>query len=258
MENSQIKVILEKVSSGEISPADALKKLRVLPFVHTENACIDTHRSVRCGFPEVIYCPGKSTGEIVQIFRKLYETGVNILATRAEEPVYQAVRDSEICPREDLTYDPRGRTITLMQDHYDSLHGDISVVTAGTADVPVGREALATCLAMGQNAELIADVGVAGIHRLLSRLERIRKSNVVIVAAGMEGALASVVAGLVDVPVIGVPTSVGYGSNFGGLSALLTMLNSCANGVSVVNIDNGFSAGYTASLINRNFKRSDE
>ena len=258
MDESRLINILKMVKTGQMPAEDALEQLRSLPFVKTDTACIDTHRSIRCGFPEVIYCPGKSTGDIIQIFEKLIETKVNILATRAEVDVYEAIRDSGICNNSLLSYDERGRTITYLLSPFDNLIGDISIVTAGTADIPVAREALATCLAMGQNAKLIVDVGVAGIHRLLNRIDEIRRSNVVVVVAGMEGALASVVAGLVDIPVVAVPTSIGYGANFGGVSALLTMLNSCANGVSVVNIDNGFSAGYTASLINRKSDRSEK
>jgi NCAIR mutase (PurE)-related protein len=255
MEEAKVAALLAQVKEGNVSPEQALETLRTLPFIHTDTACIDTHRAIRCGFPEVIYCPGKSNADIVEIFGKLIETDVNVLATRAEGAVWEAVREAELCQAGKISYDERARTITYLREPFTELEGDIAIVTAGTADVPVAKEALNTALAMGQNARLIADVGVAGIHRLLSRIEEIRRSNVIVVVAGMEGALASVVAGLVDVPVIAVPTSIGYGASFGGVAALLTMLNSCANGVSVVNIDNGFSAAYSASLINRSKAR---
>jgi NCAIR mutase (PurE)-related protein len=196
----------------------------------------------------VIYCPGKTAEQIVAIFEKLAQTGQNVIATRAESSVYDDVE--RITKLDGLRYERDARMIVLEQKPVENPVGNIVIVTAGTADMPVAEEARVTAHMMGQSVELVCDVGVAGIHRLLGNVEQIRAANVVIVVAGMEGALASVVGGLVDCPVIAVPTSVGYGASFEGLSALLTMLNSCASGVTVVNIDNGFGAAYAASMIN--------
>ena len=195
----------------------------------------------------MIYCPGKTTEHIVKIFGKLAEHGNNILATRAEKSVFDCIVKAGF---EKAEFNELGRTIVLMQKEADPDGKAIPIVTAGTADLAVATEAKITAEVMGQKAELICDVGVAGLHRIVNCLEKLQEANVVVVVAGMEGALASVVGGMVSCPVIAVPTSVGYGASFEGLSALLTMLNSCAAGVTVVNIDNGFSAGFTASLIN--------
>ncbi len=223
--------------------------MRLLPFEDLGFACIDHHRQIRCGFPEVIYCPGKTTEQIVKIFANLAEKGNNVLATRAEEEVFEALVKEKKFPQ--ARYEKLARAIVLEQKKIEPSKSAIPIVTAGTADLPVAAEAKVTAEIMGQRTELICDVGVAGLHRLLGHLEKLQNANVIIVVAGMEGALASVVGGLVDCPVIAVPTSVGTGASFGGISALLTMLNSCASGVTVTNIDNGFSAGVTASLINR-------
>ena len=212
-------------------------------------ACIDHHRQIRCGFPEVIYCPGKTTDQIVKIFSSLAEKGNNVLATRAEEDVFKALAETKKFPQ--VRYEKSAKAIVLEQKKIEPSKSAIPIVTAGTADLPVASEAKVTAEIMGQRTELICDVGVAGLHRLLGTLGKLQNANVIIVVAGMEGALASVVGGLVDCPVIAVPTSIGFGASFGGISALLTMLNSCAAGVTVTNIDNGFSAGVTASLINR-------
>ena len=212
-------------------------------------ACIDHHRQIRCGFPEVIYCPGKTTDQIVKIFSSLAEKGNNVLATRVEEDVFEALAKTKKIPQ--VRYEKSARAIVLEQKKIEPSKSAIPIVTAGTADLPVASEAKVTAEIMGQRTELICDVGVAGLHRLLGTLGKLQNANVIIVVAGMEGALASVVGGLVDCPVIAVPTSIGFGASFGGISALLTMLNSCAAGVTVTNIDNGFSAGVTASLINR-------
>ena len=220
-----------------------------MPFEDMGFACIDHHRQIRRGFPEVIYCPGKTTEQIVKIFESLAAKGNNVLATRAEETVFEALAGTEKFPK--ARYEKPARAIVLEQRKPKPSKSIIPIVTAGTADLPVASEAKVTAEIMGQRTELICDVGVAGLHRLFGHLPRLQKANLVIVVAGMEGALASVVAGLVSCPVIAVPTSVGYGSSFEGLSALLTMLNSCAAGVTVVNIDNGFSAAVTAALINR-------
>lgn len=225
----------------------------MLPFEDLGFAHVDHHRQIRRGFPETIYCPGKTTEQIIKIFSSLADRGNNILATRAEEHVFEALVESKKFPN--VRYEKIARAIVLEQKEIEPCETVVPIVTAGTADLPVAAEAQVTAEIMGQPAEIICDVGVAGLHRLLGHLEKIRNTNVVIVVAGMEGALASVVGGLVDCPVIAVPTSVGYGASFGGISALLTMLNSCAAGITVVNIDNGFSAGVTATLINRKIER---
>jgi NCAIR mutase (PurE)-related protein len=210
---------------------------------------VDHHRQIRCGLPEVIYCPGKTAEQVISIFSALAAKGNNVLATRAEENVFEALAKTGKFPK--ARYEKLARAIVLEQKEMSRLKRAIPIITAGTSDLPVASEAKVTAEIMGQSAEIICDVGVAGLHRLLGQVEKLREANVIIVVAGMEGALASVVGGLVDCPVIAVPTSVGYGANFGGVAALLTMLNSCASGVSVVNIDNGFSAAIIATLINR-------
>jgi hypothetical protein len=215
-------------------------------------ARVDHHRHIRQGFPEVIFCPGKTTEQIVSIFESLSQKGHNVLATRGEKEVYQTLVDTG--KYKNLKYYDLPKTIFLEQEKITVSKNTIPIVTAGTADLPVATEAQVTCEAMGQKTELICDVGVAGLHRLFDKVKQLQNANVVIVVAGMEGALASVIGGLVSCPVIAVPTSVGYGVNFGGVAALLTMLNSCAAGVTVVNIDNGFSAAVSASLINRKAK----
>lgn len=228
---------------------DAVEKLRSLPVEDLGFARIDHHRQIRRGFAEVIYCPGKTTEQIVQIFSSLAKRGNNVLATRAEKKTYDALLATGRF--EGLCFEEQARAIVLEQKNIKPLKSVLPIVTAGTADLPVAAEAMVTARVMGQPAEIICDVGVAGLHRLLEHVPKLRKANVVIVIAGMEGALASVTAGLIDSVVIAVPTSVGTGASFEGLSALLTMLNSCASGVTVVNIDNGFSAAMAAVLINR-------
>ena len=220
-----------------------------MPFEDLGFACIDHHRQIRRGFPEVIFCPGKTTQQIIKIFASLAEKGNNVLATRAEPEVFEALAETKKFPQ--ARYDKTARAIVLEQRKPAVSETVLPIVTAGTADLPVAAEAKVTAEIMGQRTELICDVGVAGLHRLFGHLPKLQKANVVIVVAGMEGALASVIGGLVSCPVIAVPTSVGYGSSFEGLSALLTMVNSCAAGVTVVNIDNGFSAAITATLMNR-------
>jgi pyridinium-3,5-biscarboxylic acid mononucleotide synthase len=248
MNAENLRELLEKVRAGKVSTEQAVEELRHLPFEDLGFANIDHHRHIRCGFPEVIYCPGKTTEQIVTIFAALAKRGHNVLATRADREVYEAVAAS--ADYEDLAYDALARAIVLRQEKLEPTKGFIAIVTAGTADLPIAAEAKVTAETMGQRVEMISDVGVAGIHRLLRHTGLLQQANVVVVVAGMEGALASVVGGLVSAPVIAVPTSVGYGASFGGIAALLTMLNSCSSGVTVVNIDNGFSAGFTASLIN--------
>jgi len=240
---------LEQVKAGKIDIDQAIEALRRLPFEDLGFACIDHHRQIRRGFPEVIYCPGKTTEQVIKIFSTLAEKGNNVLATRAEEHIFKALAETKKFPQ--ARYEKSAKAIVLEQKKITPSRTVLPIVTAGTADLPVADEAKVTAEIMGQRTELICDVGVAGLHRLLSHLEKLQKANVIIVIAGMEGALASVIGGLVDCPVIAVPTSIGTGASFGGISALLTMLNSCAAGVTVVNIDNGFSAAVTASLINR-------
>lgn len=234
---------------------DALEQLKTLPYEDLGFARVDHHRQLRRGFPEVIFCPGKTTQQIITIFGTLAQRGNNVLATRAVPEVFEALQQAGTCP--EAQYDPLARTIVLQQANLDSSKTVLPIITAGTADLPVAKEAQVTAETMGQRVEVICDVGVAGLHRLLGEVPRLQKANIVIVVAGMEGALASVVAGLVGCPIIAVPTSVGYGASFQGLSALLTMLNSCASGVTTVNIDNGFSAAVTATMINRKIEGRD-
>ncbi|HUT31322.1 MAG TPA: nickel pincer cofactor biosynthesis protein LarB [Sedimentisphaerales bacterium] len=249
-----MKSLLEQVKAGDTSVEDAIDKLRHLPYEDLGFAHVDHHRQIRQGFPEVIYCPGKTTEQIVKIFENLAEKGNNVLATRAERHVFEALAASGKFQK--VRYDEPARAIVLEQKGLELSASVIPILTAGTADIPVAAEAKVTAEIMGQRTELICDVGVAGLHRLLGHTQKLQNANVVIVVAGMEGALASVVGGLVSCPVIAVPTSIGTGTSFGGLAALLTMLNSCASGVVVVNIDNGFSAGVTAALINRKIEGS--
>lgn len=239
--------ILEQVKRGEINPEAALREFKKLPFSDLGFAKVDHHRELRKGFPEVIFCANKTPEQVAAISRKLAEqTTGNILATRAGEEVYRQV--AEVLP--EAEYHRLARVILILRGEQEQ-RGHIVVLSAGTSDLPVAEEAAITAEAMGNKVERIYDVGVAGLHRLLQYQDSLLAARVFVVVAGMEGALPSVVGGLVDKPVIAVPTSVGYGASFGGLAALLGMLNSCASGVSVVNIDNGFGAGYQASLINR-------
>jgi hypothetical protein len=253
MEESSLRKLLSAVEQGTVSINDAVSKLRHLPFEDLGFAKIDHHRGVRCGIPEVIYCEGKTIDQVVQIFSARMQTGGNVLGTRADVKVAEAIQ--AVHPKTE--YNALGRTVTLRQQEAKPSKGTIAIVAAGTSDLPVAEEAKATAEIMDQRTATFYDVGVAGLHRLLSQSEAIQQAAVVIVTAGMEGALASVVGGLVSVPVIAVPTSVGYGASFGGIAPLLTMLNSCAAGVSVVNIDNGFNAGYIATLINRASDRTE-
>jgi len=253
MNIEQLRELLQRVKDGELDVNDAVQSLRHMPFEDLGYARVDHHRHMRRGFPEVIYCPGKTNEQIIGIFRSLAERGGNVLATRASEDAYRALADTKTFPS--ARYIKQARAIVLEQRKVEPLKTVLPIVTAGTADLPVAAEARVTAEIMGQPAEILCDIGVAGLHRLLDRLPSLYKANVIIVVAGMEGALASVVGGLVNCPVIAVPTSVGFGASFGGLSALLTMLNSCCGGVVTVNIDNGFSAGVTATLINRKIER---
>ncbi len=246
MDFEYLKTILEQVREGTSSVSSALKQLKKLPYEDIGFAKIDHHRSLRTGVPEVIYCEGKSVSHIVGIAKRMSERHVNILGTRVGEGVFEAIRERF----EDCEYKSEAR-IVVFNPRPVSKKGRIAVVCAGTSDIPVAEEASVTAELLGNNVSRIFDVGVAGIHRLLDSCDDIFDANVAVVVAGMEGALASVVGGLVSCPVVGVPTSIGYGASFGGVAALLSMLNSCASGVSVVNIDNGFGAGYQANLINK-------
>lgn len=247
MKSSEIEALLAKVASGELSVKNASKALETHPFGDLGYAMIDHHRAHRTGHPEVIYCEGKTIEQIVGIVNHMNDHGANILATRASEAVYSAVL--EVC--QNAKYNKLGRVISVSNTAQLAPEEYVAIVAAGTSDLPVVEEAYETLLALGFRSEKIVDVGVAGIHRLFSKLDLIRGAKVVIVVAGMEGALASVLGGLVEKPLIAVPTSVGYGASFGGISALLTMLNSCASGVTVVNIDNGFGAAFAAAQIMR-------
>lgn len=248
MQADYLKNILEDVKAGRRTVDEALEDLKYLPFEDLGFAKLDHHRQLRNGYPEVIYCQGKKLDHIQAIVERMAARGqVNILATRAGRDVYEAVK--KVVP--DAEFHELARIVTVRRVQIPPLKGKIAVVSAGTSDLPVAEEAAVTAEVLGNTVERMYDVGVAGLHRLLANARTLNEANVIIVVAGMEGALASVVGGLVDKPVIAVPTSVGYGANFGGLSALLCMLNSCASGVAVVNIDNGFGAGYMASTINR-------
>jgi hypothetical protein len=243
--------LFEQVRKKRLSPDDAVERLRHLPFEDLGFAKLDHHRALRQGMPEVIFAQGKTPNQVAQIFYRLAAHGGNVLATRATEDQYAAVAAvfPNNVPRAEFC--PLARAIVLKRDRKQHGKGVIVVVSAGTSDIPVAEEAVVTAELMGNKVQHIYDVGVAGIHRLLAHRGALAKARVIVVCAGMEGALPSVVGGLVGIPVIAVPTSVGYGAAFEGLAALLGMMNSCASNVSVVNIDNGFGAGYVASLINR-------
>ena len=248
MDQEAVRALLEEVARGSVSPDGALERLSRLPFVDTESARVDTHRALRHGLPEVVFAPGKTAGQILEIVAALRDSDQPVLATRVEAEQAEAVR----AVRPEGVYDPESRTLWFGPSEVPVLgKGTLAVVCAGTADLPVAREAAAVARRFGNKVETLFDVGVAGLHRLLAANETLRSARVLIVVAGMEGALPSVVGGLVGRPVIAVPTSVGYGAAFGGVAALLGMLNSCASNVTVVNIDNGFGAAYVATLINR-------
>ncbi|HET9280397.1 MAG TPA: nickel pincer cofactor biosynthesis protein LarB [Candidatus Angelobacter sp.] len=247
MDTSSLRKLLQQVRSGAVSPDDAVAQLRHLPFEDLGFARVDHHRRVRSGMPEVIFSQGKTPTQVAKIFKSMAAQGGNVLATKATAEHFRAtkkiVRKAE--------YRELAHAIVLQQDPTNYGKGTVVVISAGTSDIPVAEEALVTAEIMGNAVAHLYDVGVAGIHRLLAERDVLEKAQVIIVCAGMEGALPSVVGGLARVPVIAVPTSVGYGASFNGLAALLGMLNSCASNVSVVNIDNGFGAGYVASMINR-------
>lgn len=238
--------MLEQVKAGQLDIAEAEEKLKDLPYEDLGYAKLDHHRKLRSGFGETIFCQGKPDPYLKEIFLKFYERDGEVLGTRASKEQYELIRS--LVPA--AVYDPISRIVKVEKPDKE-LVGCVAVCTGGTADIPVAEEAAQTAEYFGTKVDRIYDVGVAGIHRLLSQRERISKANCIIAVAGMEGALGTVIAGLADAPVIAVPTSVGYGASFHGLSALLTMINSCANGISVVNIDNGYGAGYIATQINR-------
>jgi NCAIR mutase (PurE)-related protein len=247
MTEDQIRKILNEHKSGGLSLDDALAKLRALPFEDLGFANIDHHRSLRQGFPEVVFGMGKTVDQVGRIVEAMHKHEHNILITRATPLHFERVK--QLAP--EAEFHEGARAIAILKDKTIHGKGTVMVVSAGTSDMPVAEEAVVTLRIMGNHVESLYDVGVAGLHRLLDRRDRLSKARVVIVVAGMEGALPSVVGGLVSVPVIAVPTSVGYGASFNGIAALLGMLNSCASNVTVVNIDNGFGAGVVASLINR-------
>lgn len=264
MDSEKIRNLLTRVREGSTSVDDAVQSLRGLPFEDLGFATIDHHRMLRKGFPEVIFCQGKTLDQVVAIARRIADQGDGLLATRASKDVAEAV--CKVLPQ--AVYHPTGRIVALKksppppEQRIDGVAastccddearcGTVLVISAGTSDIPVAEEAAVTAETMGNRVVTLSDVGIAGIHRLFAHRDLIMTASVIVVVAGMEGALPSVVSGLVAVPVIAVPTSVGYGASFGGVAALLSMLNSCASGVLVVNIDNGFGAGFSASLINR-------
>jgi NCAIR mutase (PurE)-related protein len=247
MSPKQILELLEQVSAGTLTPGEGLTRLKHLPFEDLGYARVDHHRTLRIGFPEVVFGRGKTPDQVAGIVKSLLKQKSNILVTRTDEDALKKVRGVA----RKAEFHPLARAITIVNDTKVYGGGIIYVVCAGTSDIPIAEEAALTARLMGNEVRTSYDVGVAGIHRLLNIREALMEASVVVAVAGMEGALAGVVGGLLSVPVIAVPTSIGYGSNFGGLSALLTMLNSCASNVVTVNIDNGFGAGYVAGLINR-------
>ena len=246
MDPAAIELLLNEVREGKTDVPAALQKLRHLPFEDLGFAKLDHHRALRTGMPEVIFASGKTTIQVAAIFERMSKAGGNVLATRASREAFEAVKAIE--PR--AVFHESARAITLTQAEAVPGKGTVAVVCAGTSDLPVAEEAVITAQLMGNTVDLIADVGVAGIHRLLAQQSSLKSARVLIVCAGMEGALPTVVGGLVNAPVLAVPTSVGYGASFGGVAALLGMLNTCAPNVCVVNIDNGFGAACIASLIN--------
>lgn len=246
VENMETREMLQQVRDGKISIEEAERFFQKQPFLELGYAKLDSYREIRSGFPEVIYCSGKPDEYLVSIYQKIMEVNGEVFGTRADEHQYELIKS--VLPM--VSYDRISRILKVEREDKKRI-GRIAVCTAGTADIPVAEEAAQTALYFGGNVERIYDVGVSGIHRLLSQMEKLQKANCIIAVAGMEGALASVIGGLVSSPVIAVPTSIGYGANMQGISALLAMINSCANGIAVVNIDNGFGAGYIATQINR-------
>ena len=247
MNPRDLKKILDDLHHQILTPQQAIKKLETLPYENLEFARVDHHRDLRIGMPEVIYCQGKTVVQIKKIIQSMNRAGHSVLATKLPKDSFRKLKPSLPKVSE---YNEMAQTLVIEKNKQRKRSGLIIIISAGTSDIPIAEEASVTAQLLGSRIETLFDVGVAGIHRLLDNLEQIRKARVVIVVAGMEGALASVVGGLVDKPIIAVPTSIGYGTSFGGVSALLTMLNSCAPGIAVVNIDNGFGAGSMAHRIN--------
>ena len=247
MDQQQLRKLFEEVREGNVEVDSALERLRHLPFEDIGFAKVDHHRALRCGMPEVVFGKGKTAMQIVEIASRLLERSGNVLITRAEPDAAAMLKDRF----PEAEYFPLSKALRVWRDRTMYGKGKLAVVCAGTSDLFVAEEAFVTAEIMGNDAFQITDVGVAGIHRLMNNRERLSEARVIVVCAGMEGALPSAVGGLVSCPVIAVPTSIGYGASFGGLAALLGMLNSCASNITVVNIDNGFGAGYVASLINR-------
>ena len=248
MHEQKIRKIMIGVANKKLEVDDAVKKLKFLPFEDLGYAKIDHHRALRKGFPEVVYCQNKSAGQVVEIVKKLAQSNSQVLATRATEEMFKEVRKNI----KNAQYNKISKTIIICKKNQNKIkNGKILVITAGTSDINVAEEAAVVAEAMGSKIERLYDVGVAGLHRLLNNKGKIEDADVLVVVAGMDGVLPSVVSGLFDKPIIAVPTSVGYGASFKGIAPLLTMLNSCSPGVVVVNIDNGFGAGYFASLINK-------
>lgn len=243
---SQIRKIIKNVANKRMNTDEAMKKLKFLPFEDMGFAKLDHHRALRKGFPEAVFCQNKTAGQVAEIVKKLAEKNSDVLATRATEEMFQEVKKYV----KNAQYNKISKTITVHKNKKPGK-GKILVLSAGTSDMPVAEEAAVVAEAMGSNVERLYDVGVAGLHRLLSNKKKLERANVLVVVAGMDGVLPSVVSGIFGKPLIAVPTSVGYGASFRGIAPLLTMLNSCSPGVVVVNIDNGFGAGYFASLINK-------
>jgi len=249
MDSEQLKKLFQEYKTGKITIQDALEQLKFLPFESLDFARIDHHRMLRQGFPEVIFCEGKTVKQVVSISERIIAQGHNLIGTRAFQEQYEGVKEKFPAAK----YHPEARTITFVTKKIKRhrTRKSILVISAGTSDIPVAEEAAIVSEMMGNRVDRIFDIGVAGIHRLLNYFDMLNKAGVIIIVAGMEGALASVVGGIVDKPIIAVPTSVGYGASFGGIAALLGMLNSCSGGVTVVNIDNGFGAAYAANAIMR-------
>ena len=247
MNEARLRTLLEAVASGRVTPDEAAERLRLLPFEDLGFAKVDHHRGLRKGFPETVLCVGKTADQVVEIVGRIRAEGSNVLATRCDPAMAGAIQAAH----PDAVYHELARAVTITVEPPKPLKGFVTVVCAGTSDIPVAEEAVVACESLGCTARRVYDVGVAGIHRLLDQREDLQDATALVVCAGMEGALASVVGGLVDKPVIAVPTSIGYGASFGGIAALLSMLNSCATGVAVVNIDNGYGAGMLAGMINR-------
>ncbi|TAL57653.1 MAG: nickel pincer cofactor biosynthesis protein LarB [Nanoarchaeota archaeon] len=250
MEQEYLKKVLKEFKDDESTIEESLEKLRLLPYEDLSFAKVDHHRNLRVGFPEVVFCQGKADEHIIQIFKSLRKYNNNILLTRASEKIYKKLKKIE--PK--VKYNKHGKTILYVKTPVQK-YGSVLIVAAGTADISVAEEAVETANIMGLKVKILYDVGVAGLHRLLDNVEKIYDAKCIICIAGMDGACVPTTAGLARCPVIAVPTSVGYGANFKGLAPLLTMLNSCAPGVAVVNIDNGFGAAYMAALINRQYKK---